>query len=258
MFVWFWKLQVDVVISEPALDTCLFLIGALEFAGPYTLRQSPVLANRCLVIHLFWFCGWWVSSGGGGTNGIGQIMLKEMFFGQEKMVLICWLESAGWQSYGGWTSLLFWSWKCKARWFNWVLGVRCFSYKVYTKYTPACLPACSTVCSLFSSFLAFSNGVNKSTETLLCKRVLYSCLYCHLDRHTKSRRDLTSAVVASSVKISLQKGGTTSSAVEVSLADPGVRATRTRLELGEGNVTPSFCSLLFICFPCLFRCKTTQ
>jgi hypothetical protein len=45
--------KVDVVISEPALDTCLFLIGALEFAGPYTLRQSPVLANRCLVIHLF-------------------------------------------------------------------------------------------------------------------------------------------------------------------------------------------------------------
>jgi hypothetical protein len=42
-------------------------------------------------------------------------------------------------------------------------------------------------------------------------------------------------VVASSVKISLQKGGTTSSAVEVSLADPGVRATRTRLELGEGQ-----------------------
>jgi hypothetical protein len=42
-------------------------------------------------------------------------------------------------------------------------------------------------------------------------------------------------VVASSVKISLQKGGTTSSAVQVSLADPGVRATRTRLELGEGQ-----------------------
>lgn len=154
MFVWFWKLQVDVVISEPALDTCLFLIGALEFAGPYTLRQSPVLANRCLVIHLFWFCGWWVSSGGGGTNGIGQIMLKEMFFGQEKMVLICWLESAGWQSYGGWTSLLFWSWKCKTRWLNWVLGVRCFSYKVYTKYTPACLPAC-LLNSLFTFLVIF-------------------------------------------------------------------------------------------------------
>jgi hypothetical protein len=136
MFVWFWKLQVDVVISEPALDTCLFLIGALEFAGPYTLRQSPVLANRCLV-----------------DNHTGVELLCCFDHGNAKQD----------GSIGSWESGAF------------------------------------------------------------------------LIRHTKSRRDLTSAVVASSVKISLQKGGTTSSAVEVSLADPGVRATRTRLELGEGQ-----------------------
>jgi len=128
--------KVDVVISEPALDTCLFLIGALEFAGPYTLRQSPVLANRCLV-----------------DNHTGVELLCCFDHGNAKQD----------GSIGSWESGAF------------------------------------------------------------------------LIRHTKSRRDLTSAVVASSVKISLQKGGTTSSAVEVSLADPGVRATRTRLELGEGQ-----------------------
>ncbi|KAJ7187633.1 hypothetical protein O6H91_Y534600 [Diphasiastrum complanatum] len=41
--------KVDVAVSELSLDTCLFLIGALKLAGPYTLRNSPVLANRCQV-----------------------------------------------------------------------------------------------------------------------------------------------------------------------------------------------------------------
>jgi hypothetical protein len=123
--------KVDVVISEPALDTCLFLIGALEFAGPYTLRQSPVLANRCLV-----------------GNHTGVELLCCFDHGNAKQD----------GSIGSWES-----------------GAFLIRY-IQNTHLPACPPACSTVCSLFSSFLAFSNGVNKSTETLLCKRVLYSCL----------------------------------------------------------------------------------
>lgn len=46
--------QVDIIISELSLDTLLFLIGALDLAGPYTLRNSPVLANRCQVLSS-WF-----------------------------------------------------------------------------------------------------------------------------------------------------------------------------------------------------------
>ncbi|CAM6111804.1 unnamed protein product [Calypogeia fissa] len=41
--------KVDVVFSEPSLDAVLFLIGALDLAGPFSMRYSPVQANRCLV-----------------------------------------------------------------------------------------------------------------------------------------------------------------------------------------------------------------
>lgn len=44
-----YAVQVDIIISELSLDTLLFLIGALDLAGPYTLRHSPILANRCQV-----------------------------------------------------------------------------------------------------------------------------------------------------------------------------------------------------------------
>ena len=57
------------------------------------------------------------------------------------------------------------------------------------------------------------------------------CVY----RHTNSRRDLSSAEVASSVDVYLQKqGGGQSSAIQVSLTEPGVVALRTRLQFGEG------------------------
>jgi hypothetical protein len=46
---------VDIIISELSLDTLLFLIGALDLAGPYTLGHSPVLANRCQVLSSSWF-----------------------------------------------------------------------------------------------------------------------------------------------------------------------------------------------------------
>ncbi|KAL2623458.1 hypothetical protein R1flu_003663 [Riccia fluitans] len=41
--------KVDFVVSEPSLDAVLFLIGALDLAGPFTVKHSPVRANRCLV-----------------------------------------------------------------------------------------------------------------------------------------------------------------------------------------------------------------
>lgn len=57
------------------------------------------------------------------------------------------------------------------------------------------------------------------------------CVY----RHTTSRRDLSSAEVASSVDVYLEKqSGGRSSAIQVSLTEPGVIATRTRLQFSEG------------------------
>ncbi|KAL3690687.1 hypothetical protein R1sor_004338 [Riccia sorocarpa] len=41
--------KVDFVVSEPSLDAVLFLIGVLDLAGPFTVKHSPVRANRCLV-----------------------------------------------------------------------------------------------------------------------------------------------------------------------------------------------------------------
>ncbi|CAI5475780.1 unnamed protein product [Closterium sp. Yama58-4] len=41
--------QVRVVVEEESLDALLLLVGLLGLAGPYTVRHSPILANRCMV-----------------------------------------------------------------------------------------------------------------------------------------------------------------------------------------------------------------
>lgn len=41
--------RIDIIICELSLDMILFVIGALNVAGPYTVRHSPLLANSCLV-----------------------------------------------------------------------------------------------------------------------------------------------------------------------------------------------------------------
>lgn len=43
--------QVDLFVSEPSLDICLFLVGELNLAGPYTIKHSPVTANCCKVLN---------------------------------------------------------------------------------------------------------------------------------------------------------------------------------------------------------------
>lgn len=65
-------------------------------------------------------------------------------------------------------------------------------------------------------------------------------IFVFLRRHTTSRRDLSSAEVASTVNFYLQKqGGGQSSVVQVSLTEPGVKAMRTRLQFGEGTTPTS-------------------
>ena len=55
-------------------------------------------------------------------------------------------------------------------------------------------------------------------------------------RHTTSRRDLTSAEVASSVDLYLEKQDAgRSSAVQISLTEPGLIAVRTRLQFRGGT-----------------------
>eukprot|EP01018_Ginkgo_biloba_P002878 Gb_15288 [translate_table: standard] len=39
--------KVDLAVSEPSLDICLFLVGELNLAGPFAVKHSPVTAN-CL------------------------------------------------------------------------------------------------------------------------------------------------------------------------------------------------------------------
>ncbi|XP_024524529.1 uncharacterized protein LOC112344305 isoform X2 [Selaginella moellendorffii] len=41
--------KVEVLLSELSLDACLFLIGVMDLAGPYTIKHSPVLVNRCQI-----------------------------------------------------------------------------------------------------------------------------------------------------------------------------------------------------------------
>lgn len=55
-------------------------------------------------------------------------------------------------------------------------------------------------------------------------------------RHTTSRRDLTSAEVASSVDLYLEKQDAgRSSTVQISLTEPGLVAVRTRLQFRGGT-----------------------
>nr|PNR49566.1 hypothetical protein PHYPA_011462 [Physcomitrium patens] len=134
--------KVDIIISELSLDTLLFLIGALDLAGPYTLRHSPVLANRCQIEN---------------QTGLDLVCRFDHGNGRREEVVESWEADA------------------------------------------------------------------------------------FLIRHTTSRRDLSSAEVASTVNFYLQKqGGGQSSVVQVSLTEPGVKAMRTRLQFGEDrkNLAP--------------------
>lgn len=42
--------QLEVLLTELSLDMLLFVIGKLEFAGPFSVKTSVILANCCKVI----------------------------------------------------------------------------------------------------------------------------------------------------------------------------------------------------------------
>ena len=42
-------LQVETVLDQDVIDAWLLTLGALDFLGPYFVRRSPILTNRCNV-----------------------------------------------------------------------------------------------------------------------------------------------------------------------------------------------------------------
>jgi len=42
--------QLEVFLTELSLDMLLFLLGKLEFAGPFSVKTSAILSNCCKVI----------------------------------------------------------------------------------------------------------------------------------------------------------------------------------------------------------------
>ncbi|BBN13913.1 hypothetical protein MPTK1_6g07390 [Marchantia polymorpha subsp. ruderalis] len=144
--------KVEFVVSEPSLDACLFLIGALDLAGPFTMKHSPVQANRCLVENhtgVDLLCRF--NQGPSNLSGAAESGKSEGMDQVDGMI-------AAWHS---------------------------------------------------DSFLM---------------------------RHMTSRRDTSSAKVASTLELKLQKdGGYMSSTLFVTLGEPGVIATRTRLYDVDGQ-----------------------
>lgn len=45
-----WLVQLEIFLTELSLDMLLFVLGKLEFAGPFSVKTSAILSNCCKVI----------------------------------------------------------------------------------------------------------------------------------------------------------------------------------------------------------------